>query len=120
MTKSDLSTLGRYLASIRTDRTLTLRQVQQMTRNEVSNAYLSQIERDQVPKPSAHVLRALAEAYGIDSIKLLERAGYVSPGETLSRRGSATALSGQKLSANEEEAILKFLKRYRSRIKYKK
>lgn len=37
-------TLGQYLASIRADRRMTLRQVEEATENEVSNAYLSQIE----------------------------------------------------------------------------
>ena len=41
-------TLGQYLASIRTDRRMTLRQVEQATNKEVSNAYLSQIENDKI------------------------------------------------------------------------
>ena len=39
-------TLGQYLASIRTDRKMTLREVEEATDKQVSNAYLSQIERD--------------------------------------------------------------------------
>src|SRR5258708_34314137 len=69
--------LGVYLSSIRTDRGLTLREVQEKTGDAVSNAYLSQIERDLVPKPSARVLGALAYVYRIDGVNLLERAGYL-------------------------------------------
>ena len=37
-------TLGQYLASIRADRKMTLREVEEATNKVVSNAYLSQIE----------------------------------------------------------------------------
>ena len=39
-------TLGQYLASIRADRKMTLREVEAATNKGVSNAYLSQIEND--------------------------------------------------------------------------
>ncbi len=45
-------TLGEYLGSIRTDRKLTLRAVEEATNKEVSNAYLSQIENGKIQKPS--------------------------------------------------------------------
>ena len=41
-------TLGEYLASIRTDRGLSQRDVEKATNKVVSNAYLSQIENDQI------------------------------------------------------------------------
>jgi transcriptional regulator with XRE-family HTH domain len=108
-------TLGKYLASIRTDRRLTLREVEEKTHNEVSNAYLSQIERDLVPKPSARVLGALAEAYDIDSVNLLEMAGYVdrSRRPSLARRGRVSTFAEHKLSSDEEAAVLGFLQWYR-------
>ncbi len=54
-------TLGKYLASIRTDRHMTLRQVEEAMNKEVSNAYLSQIENDKIQKPSPNILHSLAE-----------------------------------------------------------
>lgn len=45
-------TLGQYLASIRADRKLTLRDVEDQTKREVSNAYLSQIETGKIQQPS--------------------------------------------------------------------
>ena len=59
-------TLGRYLASIRRDRRMSLRQVEEATNREVSNAYLSQIENEHIKKPSPNILNSLAELYGID------------------------------------------------------
>ena len=41
-------TLGQYLTSIRVDRGITLREVEKRTNKVVSNAYLSQIENDQI------------------------------------------------------------------------
>ena len=56
---AQLPTLGQYLASIRYDRGLRLRKVEEATKKEVSNAYLSQIENDKFEKPSPHILHAL-------------------------------------------------------------
>ena len=41
-------TLAQYLASIRRDRKMTLRQVEEATNKDVSNAYLSQIENGKI------------------------------------------------------------------------
>src|SRR5580704_17906340 len=57
-------TLRQYLASIRSDRRMTLREVEEATKKEVSNAYVSQIENDRIQKPSPNILHALAELYG--------------------------------------------------------
>lgn len=107
--------LGSYLSSIRTDRGLTLREVQEKTGNEVSNAYLSQIERELVPKPSARVLGALADVYKIDGMSLLERAGYVGkPNRQLrARHGRSNAFAEHNLTPDEEVAMLDFLRWYR-------
>ena len=45
----------------------------------MSNAYLSQLERDRVKRPSPDVLRAIARCYGADYLDLLRRAGYALP-----------------------------------------
>lgn len=70
-------TLGQYLTSIRAARQMTLRQVEQATNKDVSNAYLCQIESDKIRQPTPHILLAIAKAYGIDYWDLMERAGYV-------------------------------------------
>src|ERR1700678_3140801 len=75
-------TLGQYIESIRKDRRMTLRQVEEATNKEVSNAYLSQIEQDKIQKPSPNVLHALSDIYAIDYGKLMEMAGYVAPSKS--------------------------------------
>jgi transcriptional regulator with XRE-family HTH domain len=114
--------LGSYLSSIRADRGLTLREVQEKTDNEVSNAYLSQVERELVPKPSARVLRALANAYGIDGVSLLERAGYVErPSRPVNaRHGRSNAFAEHSLTPEEEVAMLDYLRWYRHQNRGKK
>src|ERR1700720_2754932 len=79
-------TLGQYLASIRADREMTLRQVEEATEKEVSNAYLSQIENDKIQQPSPNVLHALSEIYGVDYGQLMEMAGHITPSKP---RGSS-------------------------------
>jgi HTH-type transcriptional regulator, competence development regulator len=107
--------LGAYLSSIRADRGLTLREVQEKTGDAVSNAYLSQIERDLVPKPSARVLGALADVYRIDGVNLLERAGYVEKPkrELLQRRAGSSTFADHNLTPDEENAMLEYLRWYR-------
>jgi len=68
-----IPTLGRYLASIRSDRNMTLRQVEKATSKEVSNAYLSQIENNKIKKPSPNILHTLAELYEIGRASCRER-----------------------------------------------
>src|SRR3954447_12279027 len=77
-------TLGQYLASIRTDRKMTLREVEEATSKQVSNAYLSQIENDKIQQPSPNILHALAELYAISFEKLMDMAGYLTSPATRS------------------------------------
>ena len=110
-------TLGQYLASIRTDRRLTLRQVEEATNKVVSNAYLSQIENDKIQQPSPNVLNALAEIYGIDYGELMERAGHIMPstarGEN-QRHGRLATFANHNLTPAEEAELVRYLKFLRS------
>ena len=74
-------TLGQYLASIRKDRKLTLREVEEATNKNVSNAYLSQIESGKIQQPSPNILHALAELYSISYENIMELAGYIASSE---------------------------------------
>jgi len=42
---------------------MSLRQVEEATEKEVSNAYLSQLETGKIVKPSPNILHALARVY---------------------------------------------------------
>ncbi len=111
-------TLGQYLASIRTDRRMTLRQVEQATNKEVSNAYLSQIENDKIRQPSPNVLHGLAEIYGIDYGKLMEMAGHITPSKSRGhgqRHGRVATFAEHNLTTDEEAELIKYLQFIRSR-----
>lgn len=114
-------TLGQYLASIRNDRKLSQRDVEKATNKLVSNAYLSQIETDQIKRPSPNILHALAELYAISYEGLMERAGFVVP--TRSRRnaqqrhGRVATFAGHNLTNEEEAELVQFLGYLRSRKK---
>jgi transcriptional regulator with XRE-family HTH domain len=114
-------TLGRYLASIREDRGLSQRDVEKATGKVVSNAYLSQIENDQIKKPSPNILHALAEVYAVGYENLMERAGFVVPtrsrASAAQRHGRVATFADHNLTAEEEVELIKFLGYLRSRNK---
>ena len=58
---------------------MTLRQVEEATNREVSNAYLSQLENGKIKKPSPNILHALSTVYEISYDGLMEKAGYIVP-----------------------------------------
>jgi transcriptional regulator with XRE-family HTH domain len=104
-------TLGKYLSSVRIDRQLTLRQVEEATGREISNAYLSQIENDKIKKPSPNILFTLANLYGVDFNKLMEMAGYItSERRPEERHGRATTFADMNLSPEEEAELLRYLR----------
>jgi transcriptional regulator with XRE-family HTH domain len=113
-------TLGQYLASIRTDRKMTLREVEEATNKQVSNAYLSQIENGKIQKPSPNILHALAELYAINFEKLMDMAGFLtSPTKRADtdRHGRIATFAEHNLTAEEEAEMLQYLQFMRSRKK---
>jgi transcriptional regulator with XRE-family HTH domain len=114
-------TLGQYLTSIRKDRELSQRDVEKATDKVVSNAYLSQIETDQIKRPNPNILHALAELYAVSYEDLMERAGFVVP--TRSRRsvqqrhGRVATFADHNLTEEEEAELVKFLGYLRSKKK---
>ena len=109
--------LGGLLADLRTAKGLSLRQVEEATDEAVSNAYLSQLERGKIRKPSPNVLHNLAAVYAVPYEALMERAGYLLPseGDTAGRRRRLAAFAIDDLTAEEEEELLKYLAFLRSR-----
>lgn len=113
-------TLGQYLASIREDRGLTLRDVEKATNKTVSNAYLSQIENNQIKRPSPNILHALAELYEVAYENLMERAGFITPTRSRSnaqRHGRVATFGGHTLTQAEEAELVQYLSFIRSRKK---
>jgi transcriptional regulator with XRE-family HTH domain len=111
-------TLGQYLASIRHDRKMSLRQVEEASCKAVSNAYLSQLETGKIVQPSPNVLNTLSEIYKIDYVQLMERAGYLSPTkarEATERHGRVATFAEHNLTPDEEGELLQFLQFLRSK-----
>jgi HTH-type transcriptional regulator, competence development regulator len=116
-TTNDLA-VGKPARAVRVARRLTLRQVEEATNKEVSNAYLSQIENDRIQKPSPNVLHTLAEIYGVDYEKLMELAGYITPTKSRSadeRHGRVPTFADLNLTNDEEAALVEYLQLIRTR-----
>ncbi len=115
---SDPSALGTYLASLRASKGFTLREVEEATGKEVSNAYLSQLENGKIAKPSPHILHSLSEVYAVAYEKLMERAGYITTSRSRAKEkkhGSAATFAVDNLTSEEEQELLKYLAFLRSR-----
>src|SRR5256886_8331575 len=72
--QAQLRSLGEFIRSQRQLARLSLRDLSDLT--QVSNAYLSQIERG-LHEPSVRVIRAIAEALQVSAETLLAQAGLV-------------------------------------------
>jgi transcriptional regulator with XRE-family HTH domain len=108
--------LGAVLADLRRAKGFSLRQVEEATDKAVSNAYLSQLEKGKIKKPSPNVLHSLAEVYAVPYETLMEKAGYLLPSEHGAGRGRRlSAFAIDDLTAEEEEDLLKYLAFLRSR-----
>jgi len=108
--------LGAVLADLRGAKGFSLRQVEEATGKAVSNAYLSQLEKGKIKKPSPNVLHSLAEVYAVPYETLMEKAGYLLPSGKGGGRGRRlAAFAIDDLTAEEEEELLKYLAFLRSR-----
>ena len=106
------TSLAEYLKSVRRGLDLSLREVEELTEKEVSNAYLSQLENAKILKPSPHVLYALSEAYRIPYDGLMEKAGYIAPSAKRhdnQKHGRAATFAIDNLTKAEETALLEHL-----------
>ena len=106
------SILGNHLAAIRADRGYSLRQVEALTNNLISNAYLSQIESGKIQQPSPNILHTLATVYRISYEQLMEMAGFIvgdrEKGDVT--HGRAATFAELNLTENEERELLEYLK----------
>lgn len=118
--KPKTSPLGTYLESLRSKLEMSLRDVEEATENQVSNAYLSQLETGKITKPSPNILHALSKVYGAPYAKLMEKAGYIAATNEKNegkKHGKAATFAIENLSAEEEEELLKYLTFVRSKWK---
>lgn len=87
--KQQAEAFGRFLRAQRKLADLSLRELAAMA--DVSNAYVSQLERGQ-HQPSVRVLRALAEALNISSQRMLTQAGVLHDDDLADDRNAPTAI----------------------------
>lgn len=110
--KAQRESLGSFIKGQRHLANLSLREMSRLT--DVSNAYLSQIERG-LHQPSVRVLRSVAEALNVSAETLLAQAGLIEdneeapaaadapPGPT---RTVAAILADPSLTVEQREALL--------------
>jgi len=117
------SELGAFLSKLRKDSGFSLRGVEDATSRMVSNAYLSQLEKGKIKKPSPNILYSLSDVYGVKYEELMRLAGY-SPGDAdasiSSNTESDSGFSIKNLTADERTELMEYLKFYRSRKGKKK
>jgi HTH-type transcriptional regulator, competence development regulator len=100
-------TLGQVLLAARNARKMTLRDVEQETKREVSNAYLSQLENGKISQPSPNILNRLAQVYKIDYAILMQMAGYAVVREKVApQRG---VLVKYNVTPEEEAKLAEYL-----------
>lgn len=103
--------LGAHLARLRRAAGLSLRQVEKATDKEVSNAYLSQLEKDKIAKPSPNILHALSRVYTASYEDMMKRAGYITSDTDAAgqRRAKAATFAIQDLTPEEETILIDYL-----------
>lgn len=101
------TTLAQYLKELRITKDLSLRDVEKKTNNEVSNAYLSQLESGKITKPSPHILEHLAKAYSIQYEDLMVVAGYMRSSKTI--KSGVAFFNEHDLSQDEKGQLLAYL-----------
>lgn len=109
--KATDDSFGAHLARLRNAAGLTLRQVEKATDEEVSNAYLSQLEKNKIARPSPNVLHALAQVYGTSYEDLMKRAGYFTTDADANgrRQAKAATFAIQDLTPEEEKILIDYL-----------
>ena len=96
--------LGDFIRNQRAITRLSLRQV--ATLAEISNPYLSQVERG-VHEPSGPILRRLADALRLSPEALFERAGLLDPEEHAAPDVESAIRLDERLSAEQKQTLLR-------------
>jgi transcriptional regulator with XRE-family HTH domain len=104
--------LGAFIRSQRELANMSLRRMAALA--EVSNPYLSQIERG-LHEPSMHVLRSIAEALNLSAETILEHAGLIDAASPVDAADTETAIRADRhLSDQQKQALLAVYRSYRA------
>lgn len=102
--------LGGFIRAQRQIANLSLRQLSALT--EISNPYLSQVERG-LHEPSIRVLKSIADALNVSAEILFEQAGLISGPEKLGDEATESAIrSDQRLTEAQRHALLGVYRSY--------
>ena len=102
--------LGGFIRAQRQMANLSLRQLSALT--EVSNPYLSQVERG-LHEPSVRVLRSIADALNVSAETLFEQAGLISRTAKLDDEATETAIrADRRLTEPQRRALLSVYRSY--------
>ncbi len=102
--KQQIEAFGQFIHTQRKLARLSLREL--AARTEVSNAYLSQLERG-LHAPSIRVLRSLADAFNLSAETMLEQAGLLDEDEDDQTAGVEAAIKADpNLDASQKDALL--------------
>ncbi len=102
--------LGDFIRAQRQMANLSLRQLSALT--EVSNPYLSQVERG-LHEPSVRVLRSIANALNVSAETLLEQAGLFSDSEKVDADATESAIrADSRLTESQRRALLSVYRSY--------
>jgi transcriptional regulator with XRE-family HTH domain len=105
--KAQMEALGAFIRTQRKLADLSLREMAEMT--EVSNPYLSQLERG-LHQPSVRVLKAIADALNLSAETLLVQAGLLEEDEegeaATGSRVEAAIRTDAALSDAQKEALI--------------
>jgi transcriptional regulator with XRE-family HTH domain len=102
--------LGAFIRAQRQMANLSLRQLSALT--EVSNPYLSQVERG-LHEPSVRVLRSIADALNVSAETLFEHAGLINSTEKLDDEATENAIrDDRRLTEPQRRALLSVYRSY--------
>lgn len=102
--------LGAFIRAQRQMANLSLRQLSALT--EVSNPYLSQVERG-LHEPSVRVLKSIADALNVSAETLFEQAGLIKSTEMLDDEATEAAIrADRRLSEAQRRALLSVYRSY--------
>ncbi|WP_396932098.1 helix-turn-helix domain-containing protein [Mycolicibacterium sp.] len=102
--------LGSFIRAQRQMANLSLRELSALT--QVSNPYLSQIERG-LSEPSARVLKSIAEALNVSAEALFFQAGLISEPQQRECEATEAALrADSRLTDDQKKALLTVYRTY--------
>jgi transcriptional regulator with XRE-family HTH domain len=107
---SEQTLLGAFIRAQRQMANLSLRQLSALT--EVSNPYLSQVERG-LHEPSVRVLRSIADALNVSAETLFEHAGLITVTEKMDDEATENAIRvDRRLTEPQRRALLSVYRSY--------